>query len=70
MNSDKLGKYLYNTTILLHKTIMKKIERESDNLQLKELEYYTELHLKLSEKIEGYIRGYKQNELFKSKTKN
>ena len=70
MNSYKLGKYLYDTTILLHKTIMKKIEKESDNLELKELEYYTHLHLKLSEKIEGYIRGYKQNELFNLKSKN
>lgn len=70
MNSDKLGKYLYDTTIILHKTIMKKIEKESDNLQLKELDYYTELHLKLSNKLDGYVRGMKQSELFKSKTKN
>jgi len=70
MNSDKLGKYLYDTTILLHKTIIKKIEKESDNLQLKELDYYTELHLKLSNKLDGYVRGMKQSELFKSKTKN
>jgi len=70
MNSDKLGKYLYDTTVLLHQTIMKKIEKESDNLELKELDYYTELHLKLSNKLDGYVRGYKQNELFNSKSKN
>ena len=69
MDSNKLGKQLYDTNITLHKIIIKRIEKEGNSLNIKELSDLIEIHLTLNEKINGYISGMKQSELFNSKSK-
>ena len=69
MDSNKLGKYLYDTNITLHKIIIKRIEKEGDSLNIEQFSALIEIHLTLNEKINGYIRGMKQSELFNSKSK-
>lgn len=69
MDSNKLSKYLFDSNLELHKIILRRIEKDSDNLELKELEPLIQIHLQLSEKLSGYVRGMKQNELFNSKSK-
>ena len=69
MDSNKLGKYLYDTNITLHKIIIRRIEKESDSLDIHQLSDLIEIHLTLNEKINGYVRGMKQSELFNSKSK-
>ena len=69
MDSNKLGKYLYDTNITLHKIIIKRIEKEGDSLNIEQLSALIEIHLTLNEKINWYIRGMKQSELFNSKSK-
>jgi hypothetical protein len=65
MDSNKLGKYLYDTNITLHK--IRRIEKEGDSMNIEQLNGLIEIHLTLNEKINGYIRGMKQSELFNSK---
>jgi hypothetical protein len=69
MDSNKLSKYLFDSNVELHKIILRRIEKDSDNLEIKHLEPLIELHLKLSDKLSGYVRGMKQNEMFNSKPK-
>ena len=69
MDSNKLGKYLYDTNITLHKIIIKRIEKEGENLPLEQLGQLIDIHLTLNDKINGYIRGMKQSEMFQTKTK-
>lgn len=67
MDSNKLGKYLYDTNITLHKIIIKRIEKDGDSMNIEQLNGLIEIHLTLNEKINGYIGGMKQSELFNSK---
>ena len=67
MDSNKLGKYLYDTNITLHKIIIRRIEKDGDSMNIEQLNGLIEIHLILNEKINGYIRGMKQSELFNSK---
>jgi len=67
MDSNKLGKYLYDTNITLHKIIIRRIEKDGDSMNIEQLNGLVEIHLTLNEKINGYIRGMKQSELFNSK---
>ena len=67
MDSNNLGKYLYDTNITLHKIIIRRIEKDGDSMNIEQLNGLIEIHLTLNEKINGYIRGMKQSELFNSK---
>jgi hypothetical protein len=69
MDSNKLGKYLYDTNITLHNIIIKRIEKEGGNLPLEQLGQLIDIHLTLNDKINGYIKGMKQSELFNTKSK-
>lgn len=69
MDSNKLSKYLFDSNLELHKIILRRIEKNSENLELKELEPLIDLHLQLSKTLDVYIRGIKQSEMYKSKSK-
>ena len=69
MDSNKLIKYLYDTNLTLHKIILKRIEKDGDSLEIQQLNDLIEIHLTLNDKINGYIRGMKQSEMFQTKSK-
>lgn len=69
MDSNKLSKYLYDTNLTLHKIVLKRIEKEGDSLDIQQLSDLIEVHLTLNEKINGYVRGMKQSEMFNTKSK-
>ena len=69
MDSNKLSKYLYDTNLTLHKIILKRIEKDGDSLEIQQLNDLIEIHLTLNDKINGYIRGMKQSEMFQTKSK-
>lgn len=66
MNSNKLSKYLFDSNVELHQIILRKIQKDSENLELKDLEPLIDLHLQLSKKLDLYINSMKQKELFNS----
>ena len=69
MDSNKLNKYLYDTNLTLHKIILKRIEKEGEEITIEHLSGIIEIHLILNDKINGYIRGMKQSEMFETKSK-
>lgn len=69
MDSNKLSKYLYDTNLTLHKIVLKRIEKEGNSLDIQQLSDLIEIHLTLNEKINGYVRGMKQSEMFNTKSK-
>ena len=69
MDSNKLSKYIYDTNLTLHKIILKRIEKEGEEITIEQLNGLIEIHLILNNKINGYIRGMKQSEMFKTKSK-
>jgi hypothetical protein len=64
MESEKLGKYLYETNLTLHKIILRRIEKDGETLPLDQLGQLIDIHLTLNDKINGYLKGIKQSELF------
>lgn len=69
MDSNKLSKYLYDTNLTLHKIVLKRIEKEGNSIDIQQLSDLIEIHLTLNEKINGYVRGMKQSEMFNTKSK-
>ena len=69
MDSNKLSKHLYDTNLTLHKIVLKRIEKEGDSLDIQQLSDLIEIHLTLNEKINGYVKGMKQSEMFNTKSK-
>ena len=69
MDSNKLSRYLYYTNLTLHKIVLKRIEKEGNSLDIQQLSDLIEIHLTLNEKINGYVRGMKQSEMFNTKSK-
>ncbi len=67
MNSNKIGKYLYDTNLTLLKIIIKRIEKDGENLPLDQLRQLIDIHLTLNEKMNSYVKGMKQSELFNKK---